>query len=285
MKSSLGVNPSAPGGEQPYLVTALVSTYKAGRFIHACLDDLVQQTIFPRTEVIVIDSASPENEASVVREFQRLHSNIRYLRTAERETLYAAWNRGIGLATGRFLTNANTDDRHAPHAFEKLAHWLDLHPDYGVVYASTAITDEANSTLAAAPIKGCFKAKPFDRKRLFRECLPGPQPMWRRDLHQQFGLFDPSLLIAGDYEFWLRLSGRVSFGHIPECLGLFLDSPASLMHGETDRMAREMELARERHWPAEWGARQPFRREECESPQRGRGEARSQRDARRVRDA
>jgi len=243
---------------ESYLVTAIVSTYKSQRFIRGCLDDLVQQTIFPRTEVIVVDSASPENEAAVVSEFQQRHPNIKYLRTAQRETLYAAWNRGVALARGRYLTNSNTDDRHAPEAFEKLAHWLDAHPDSSVVYASTAITDDANSTLAAAAIKGSFKARPFDRKRLFRDCLPGPQPMWRRDLHERFGLFDEGFTTAGDYEFWLRISDKVKFGCVTECLGLFFDSPASIMHSDPDRCSRESEMARERHWPREWGPRQKF---------------------------
>ncbi len=37
-------------------------------------------------------------------------ANRQHLQEA-RETLYQAWNRGIKQARGRYLTNANTDDR------------------------------------------------------------------------------------------------------------------------------------------------------------------------------
>jgi glycosyltransferase involved in cell wall biosynthesis len=241
-------------GSSP-LITALVSAYKSERFMRGCLEDLIRQTIFDRTEVIVVDSASPENEGAIVREFQKKFPNIHYVRTSERESLYAAWNRGIALAHGRYLTNANTDDRHAPEAFETLASYLDAHPAVGVAYATTAITNVENQTFEAAPRTGKFKARPFDRRRLFWDCLPGPQPMWRKELHDQFGLFDDSFSVAGDYEFWLRISSSVRFGDIREELGVFLASSGSLAHSSASRTESEAEAARERHWPKEWGPR------------------------------
>jgi len=249
MTASPGKNP------EQIVVSALVSTYKSERFMRGCLEDLVAQTIFPQIEVIVIDSASPENEGAVVQEFQKVHPNIRYLRTLQRESLYAAWNRAIALATGRYLTNANTDDRHAPEAFGKLASCLDRHPAIGVVYATTAITNVENQPFEAAPRTGKFKARRFDRRRLFWDCLPGPQPMWRKELHDRFGLFDDTFAVAGDYEFWLRISGSVQFGHIRECLGVFLASSGSLAHSSSTRTDLEAESARDRHWPKEWGPR------------------------------
>lgn len=243
-----------PESSSPVRVSALVSTYHSERFIRGCLEDLVAQTILAQLEIIVVDSASPQNERAVVEEFQRRYSNIVYLRTDQRETLYAAWNRAIAVARGGYLTSANTDDRHAAHALERLARALDAQPDADVAYAACAITSQENATLADAPIQGQFKARPFDRRRLFRDCMPGPQPMWRRSLHERFGLFDPAFHSAGDYEFWLRISAEVKFIHLPEVLGLFLATPASLSH-QRELTEREAEMARERHWPREWGPR------------------------------
>lgn len=239
----------------PPKVTAIVSTYSAERFMRGCLEDLVAQTIFPQIEVIVVDAASPQNERSIVEEFQQRYPNIRYLRTDQREPLYAAWNRAIRLARGEYLTNANTDDRHAPHALETLAQALDAHPEVGVAYASMVITAQENATLDTAPTRGRFKARKFDRHRLFHDCMPGPQPMWRRELHARFGLFDETFVSAGDYEFWLRISAETKFLHIPEVLGLFLQSPQSISNSDAERNLRESEIARDRHWPATWGPR------------------------------
>ena len=107
------------------ILTAVVSTYNAERFIRGCLDDLLRQTIAERMEIIVVDAASPGNEQAVVAELQRRHDNIRYVRAATRETLYASWNRGIRMARGKYVTNANTDDRHRRDALGRLVQALE----------------------------------------------------------------------------------------------------------------------------------------------------------------
>ncbi|HEX4349537.1 MAG TPA: glycosyltransferase, partial [Verrucomicrobiae bacterium] len=90
----------AKAGAAP-LVTAIVSTFKSERFIRGCLEDLEAQTIADRLEIIVVDSHSPQNERAVVEEFQKRYSNIVYIRTQERETVYGAWNRGVRAARGK----------------------------------------------------------------------------------------------------------------------------------------------------------------------------------------
>jgi glycosyltransferase involved in cell wall biosynthesis len=223
--------------------------------MRGCLEDLLGQTLADQLEIIVVDSASLQNERAIVEEFQRRHHRLVYLRTPQRETLYAAWNRAVGLAQGRYLTNANTDDRHAPEALATLARALDLHPQAGVAYASTATTRIPYGGFGETPLTGQFKARRFDRRRLFWDCLPGPQPMWRRELHDRFGLFDGSFLSAGDYEFWLRVSGEVRFIHLPQVLGLVYQSSETLSAKDCELSRREAELARDRHWPKAWGPR------------------------------
>jgi glycosyltransferase involved in cell wall biosynthesis len=95
-------------------VSALVSTYNSSAYLTGCLEDLIKQTLYQKglLEIIVIDSGSEENEGEMVRLFQKQYTNIKYLRTENRESLYAAWSQGIQDAEGVYLCNANTDDRH-----------------------------------------------------------------------------------------------------------------------------------------------------------------------------
>ncbi len=206
-----------------YKVTAIVSVYKAERFLRACLEDLVQQTIFSDTEVIIIDACSPENEQAIALEFSAKYPNIQYVRTPVRETLYAAWNRGIRMAKGEYITNANADDRHAPNAFERLASELDARKDVALVYADCRVTSEENALFATAPIKRFLHWSDYDHISLLCRCEIGPQPMWRRSVHDDVGFFDESYTVAGDYDMWLRISERYSLYHVQEELGLYLE--------------------------------------------------------------
>lgn len=237
------------------LVTAIVSTYNSERFIAGCLEDLEAQTIADRLEILVIDAASPQREAEIVRELQKRHDNIRYVRTDERETLYASWNRAIGLARGKYLTNANTDDRHRPDALEILAGSLEAKPEAALAYADVAVTFRENATFQTFRPTMFLRLPDFERRRLFKVSFVGPQPLWRRELHARYGLFDPTLVVAGDYEWWLRLAVEETFVHVPEVLSLYLASPSSIEHRNPSLTWTESEAARKRHWRSQWGSR------------------------------
>ena len=114
-------NASLIGGfddSEKYLISAIVSTYNSERFIRGCLEDLEAQTIADSVEIIFVNSGSEQNEEVIVKEFQQEYSNIKYIKTDERETVYSAWNRGIKASTGKYITNANTDDRHRKDALK-----------------------------------------------------------------------------------------------------------------------------------------------------------------------
>ncbi len=211
--------------QRDYLVTALVSTYQAARFLRGRLTDLLQQSIADRLEIIVIDSHSPEDEAAIVAEFQQQTDTIRYLRTSRRESVYQAWNRGIALATGRFLTNANCDDRLAPTALEQLCGLLQQHPSAGFAYADFLITGYENETFAAHHAHDLTRRPAYHRNRLLENCITGSQPLWRRALHSRVGSFDTAYASAADYDFFIRASCCCDGITLHEPLGLVLTSP------------------------------------------------------------
>ena len=231
-----------------YRVSAIVSTYNSEAFIKGCIEDLEAQTISDKIEIIVIDSCSEQNEKDIVLQLQAKYGNILYLRTPQRESIYKSWNRGIQMASGKYLTNANTDDRHRADALERLADTLDAHTNYGVVYADSYITEEKNATFDIATVSGRLAWPDFSRKELFNNCIIGPHPMWRKSLHYAHGLFDENMRSAGDYEFWLRISEKVMFAHIAEPLGLYYWSLNSIEHRNAALSFDESEVARARYW-------------------------------------
>ncbi|GAI52690.1 unnamed protein product, partial [marine sediment metagenome] len=120
---------------EKYLVSAIVSTYNSERFIRGCIEDLEGQTINDKLEIIVVNSGSEQNEEAIVKELQKKYSNIKYIKNELRETVYAAWNRGLKAASGKYITNANTDDRHRKNAFEVMVNVLEALPEIALVYA------------------------------------------------------------------------------------------------------------------------------------------------------
>jgi len=229
-KSDLKALTEPVDSQKEYLVSALVSTYNSEHFIGRCLEDLEAQTIADKIEIIVIDSGSTQNEKVIVEKMQKKYNNIKYIRTEEKETVYAAWNRGINGASGKYLTNANTDDRHRRDAFEKMVQVLESNSEIALVYADVLITEKENETFDDHSPAGEYRWQDWDRNSLLEGCFIGPQPMWRRSIHNQYGYFDDRMTSSGDYEFWLRISQTNDFYHVREPLGLYLNSPTSIEH-------------------------------------------------------
>lgn len=218
----------SPGMPQDSVVSVVVSTYQSEKLIRACLTNLTRQTIFDRCEVIVVDSGSPENERAIVEEFQAKHPNIRYLRT-HRETLYAAWNRGLELARGKFWVNANTDDALRDDALEILVAAMEKHQDCALAYGDTAWTSVPNDTFPSKNILQTVKYGPYAPADTLFYCVTGCLQFWRSETLRQLGGFDATLKFAGDYEATLKLMrAGLNAVHVPEVLSLFFQNTGGL---------------------------------------------------------
>jgi glycosyltransferase involved in cell wall biosynthesis len=230
-----------------FRVSAIVSTYNSEKFIRGCLQDLIEQTLYQKGElqIIVIDSASPQDEKMIVEQFQSQYPNIIYHRTVTRETIYAAWNRAIEIAQGSYITNANTDDRRRYDALELMANYLDNHSDISLVYADQFITNIANETFANTQAEQRLNWPDYSYRELKQRCCVGSQPMWRKSLHETFGNFRSDFHCAGDYEFWLRIGSQgEKMALIPEILGLYYLNPQGIEYGTPGRASEESKLVR-----------------------------------------
>jgi GT2 family glycosyltransferase/Tfp pilus assembly protein PilF/SAM-dependent methyltransferase len=208
-------------------VSAIVSTYNSEKFIRGCLKDLMEQSLYKKgkLEVIVVDSCSQQAEGSIVKEFQHKYSKIKYLRTERRETIYKAWNRAIKAASGEFITTSNTDDRHRIDALEHLADELEKYPDIGLVYADVFVTNFENQIFGKHIHCGYHIRPDYSPEIMLSGCHMGPQPMWRKSIHETVGYFSDEYQSAGDYDFWCRVALNYPMKHVPEFLGLYYENP------------------------------------------------------------
>ena len=223
------------------LITAVVSTYSAERFMTSCLEDLVAQSIFDEIEVLVIDSGSPQGESAICAEFAREYPQIKLIRT-EREPLYVAWNRAIPMARGKYITNANTDDRHRRDFMEVMVTALENQPDVALAYADQFISHTENETFDQCASRDARLRRwpDYTPQDLMLRCITGSQPMWRKALHEDLGFFDTRYRIAADYDMWLRFATKFSLLHVSQPLGVFFDSPNTIS-GSDNHLSMNME--------------------------------------------
>lgn len=189
-------------------ISFLISAYKAERFMEARLKNLLDQTD-PNLEVIVVDSASPENEKAICDKF--VDSRLVYVRQDVRTPYGVSWLDGWKIAKGEYVCNANADDLIDPKFVEITYEAIKLSGlhNLGFAYTGIAVYDE-NNVLKGAGIK-----PPFDLDRMSYQCEAGPCVIWRNDQAFRDSL-DWDLMYemaneytsAFDYSLWLMLLSK-----------------------------------------------------------------------------
>jgi len=225
-------------------LSCLLSTYNDLPLLQERLDNLLTQNGVDM-ELIVIAERHSE-ELNILDDWQKdnVHNfEIEVIMTDGIPTLYDAWNMGIEIAQGEYITNTNTDDRLYPGALQKMIDVLDNEPDVGVVYPDV----DRVATIDGEPF-GTFTWAEGGFDVLINGCFLGPMPMWRKSLHDKYGMFDDGMHSSGDYDFWLRLAKNgVKMKRIPEPLGRYFDRKESIEHREPVRTVWETANARRRY--------------------------------------
>ncbi|MDZ4783749.1 MAG: glycosyltransferase [Planctomycetia bacterium] len=216
--------------DQKRRVSVIVSLYDAADKLPMFLRALNLQTMFQtqQAELVLIDSGSPTDERRVFEQFASdWGAGIVYARTAKRESIQTAWNRGISLARGKYLSFLGVDEGIVPPALETLANELDADPSLDWVQANSLVTnvnerghwrndimiyDRTGYRPAYVYLETCY--------------LSWVGALYRRDIHDRFGMYDGTFRAAGDTEFKNRVLPFLNTKAIPETLGIFWNYPS-----------------------------------------------------------
>ena len=229
-------------------ISIITSLYKGEKYIEHFLNEVTSQSIFDKCELIILDANSPENEGQVINRFCALHDNIIYKKLDERLTVQETMNLGIKMATGELLTLWNVDDTHKTNALEILSKSLIVDNRVDLVYADSYQTTKENETFLDNSSQGNLyehSQYEFSKENMIK-CLPGPMPMWRKEMNTKYGMFNEKLNFAGDWEMWLRaVSKGAKFKKIHQVLGLYYYNPEGLSTSsekQQQRFSEEKEI-------------------------------------------
>ena len=212
-------------------VSIITSIYKSEGFMEHFLHDVARQTIFSECELLLLNAQSPENEESIILEFQKIFpANVIYKKLDKRYSVYETWNMAVDMASADLVTNWNTDDRRAFNSLELQAVELEKDPDLDVCYGPTLTTEVPNESIENCASRTGFGCWQVDNiKDLLMNNSPHCLPMWRKSLHQRFGYFDTQYFSAADYEMWLRsLKGGAKFKKINALIGSYYRNPVGI---------------------------------------------------------
>ena len=90
------------------LVSIIVPVYNAEKYLGECIDSIINQS-YKNLEIILLNDGSPDNSIDILREYEKKDSRIIVV-DKENEGVAATRNKGIDLATGKYLVFSDSDD-------------------------------------------------------------------------------------------------------------------------------------------------------------------------------
>ncbi len=134
--------------KQP-LISVVVPVYNVEKYIHKCVDSIINQT-YKNLEIILVDDGSPDNCPKICDEFAKNDKRIKVIHK-QNGGLSDARNVGIEVAKGKYITFIDSDDYIETNYVELLYNTInDDKSDisigsHKVIYDSGKIIDKSTS--------------------------------------------------------------------------------------------------------------------------------------------
>ncbi len=126
------------------LLSVITVTYNAEHTVERTLESVERQTYRGFIEHVIIDGASKDGTAGIVKAYKDRNPAINVTFISERdEGLYYAMNKGLRIAKGEFVCFLNSGDKfHDARTIEDVFDNLDSVDDVGIIYGDTDIVDD-----------------------------------------------------------------------------------------------------------------------------------------------
>jgi glycosyltransferase involved in cell wall biosynthesis len=190
-------------------VSICIPTYNRKDYLKETLDSILVQT-YKDYEIVIVDDGSTDGTEDMLKQ---LGFPVTY-HWQENGGDAAARNKLIELARGQYISFIDSDDLLLPDAIEKLVRIMQTEDEDVIAYGSYLRIDQNGK------VYGRCKRKLYSgniTKYLFQTVfVHSCGSMFPKKILKDSTVFDTSLKVCSDYDFWLRLSMKYRFVALPE---------------------------------------------------------------------
>lgn len=216
------------------LVSVLVPNYNHARFLPQRMDSILAQT-FHDFELIALDDCSTDNSREVLGRYAQTTPMRLQFNERNSGTPFKQWQLGAGLAAGKYLWIAESDDYADARLLEVLVSRLENNPSVGLAYCQSHAVDEHNRVsetwehwtrpVDAVRWKGDFVNRGPDevaRYLVQRNTIPNASAVVvRKDILVRAVQDAERMRLAGDWWTWVRVLLESDIAFVAEPLNYF----------------------------------------------------------------
>jgi glycosyltransferase involved in cell wall biosynthesis len=191
------------------IVSVIMPTYNRGYLISRAINSVLAQTC-RYFELIIIDDGSTDDTKEVVGKFD--DKRIVYVRHEKNRGAEAARNTGINVSKGEYIAFLDSDDEWLPSKIdEQLVAFKGADLDVGAVYSEMLYVhkDKVRYLHGKFAVEGDIYKYVLGGYPIYLQTL-----MVKREFLERVGVFDEDMLVAGDFDFCIRLSKITKFKYV-----------------------------------------------------------------------
>ena len=207
-------------------ISVIIPTYNRCDLLKRAIYSVIKQTITPK-EIIVVDNGSTDQTYQMV---SSLFPEINYF-IEKKRGVSAARNKGILESKSKWIAFLDSDDAWKPTKLEKQMEYSVFNQDkYRIIH-----TDETwyrNKKFLNQLKKHKKSGGNIFKNSLQLCCISPSSVVLKKQIFEEYGLFDENLEVCEDYDMWIRITSKEEVG--------FLDSPLVLKYGgHSDQLSKK----------------------------------------------
>lgn len=221
------------------LVTVYVTCHNYGRFLKEALESVMSQTL-ESWEMFVMNDGSTDNSEEIAQRFAANPDKpIEVISTVEPRGLRVCANDAINRARGKYVVRLDADDYFDENALLVLSHYLETHPEVGLVYPNWTYIDEDGSFMGIEN-----RARIGEEDQVKDLPAHGACTMVRRRVLKSVGGYDPTYDSQDGHELWLKVLHRWGVGNVATPLFYYRQHGSSMSRNERRLLGARQKIKR-----------------------------------------
>jgi glycosyltransferase involved in cell wall biosynthesis len=133
------------------LVSVIIPNYNHAPYLPKRIESVLNQT-YEHLEIIILDDCSPDTSREIIRDFAQRDKRIQTCFNDQNSgSTFKQWNKGIGLASGKYIWIAESDDYADARFLEELVTRLEADAAIGLAYCDSWHVYEDKQTIERNP--------------------------------------------------------------------------------------------------------------------------------------
>ncbi len=189
-------------------VSIITAVYNNELFIDNCIQSVISQD-YQNIEHIIIDGGSQDSTLDIIKKYR---SKISHIISETDDGIYDAFNKGMKLATGKYIGFLNSDDYFSSKKSitNIVSGFYDESID--VVFSNLKIVDRKNNKLLR------FQNSKFFNIFKLRIGIAPPHPTFycKSKIYKDVGFFSTDYIVSADYEMMVRIlyNYKAKYSHL-----------------------------------------------------------------------